>query len=71
MFKMQILLLCAFHAQWAPNFITKATDPNFLENYIPVAGHNTMKVLIYLVIYSVVESHQTIISIFAGEVTRV
>ena len=32
----------------APNFITKAIDPNFLVNYIPVAGHNTVKVLMYL-----------------------
>ena len=32
----------------APNFITKAIDPNFVVNYIPVAGHNTVKVLMYL-----------------------
>ena len=32
----------------APNFITKAIVPNFLVNYIPVAGHNTVKVLMYL-----------------------
>ena len=31
----------------APNFITKAIDPNFLVNYIPIAGHNTVKVLMY------------------------
>ena len=31
-----------------PNFITKAIDSNFLVNYIPVLGHNTVKVLMYL-----------------------
>ena len=31
-----------------PNSITKAIDSNFLVNYIPVVGHNTVKVLMYL-----------------------
>ena len=35
-------------AERVPNFITQAIDPNFLVNYIPVAGYNTMKILMYL-----------------------
>jgi len=41
-----------------PNFVTKVIDPNFLVNYIPVAGHDTVKVLMYLVSVSTWECAQ-------------
>ena len=43
-----------------PNFITKAIDPNFLVNYIPVAGHNTVKVLMYVSTRETCKNSQTI-----------